>query len=116
MSAIPADRQPDVPAVSQGDLPDNTVMLDVREPDEWALGRAPRAVHIPLGQLTSRLGDLPSVVPLVVVCRSGVRSSRAVAFLREQGIDAVNLEGGMLSWYTANRPMSHDGSGAPEVR
>ncbi|HYO86176.1 MAG TPA: rhodanese-like domain-containing protein [Dermatophilaceae bacterium] len=115
MSAIPAERQFDVPAVSQDQLADNTVMLDVREPDEWALGRAPRAVHIPLGQLEDRIAEVPAEVPLVVACRSGVRSSRAVAFLQQHGLAAVNLEGGMLSWHQANRPMCHDGSGTPEV-
>lgn len=116
MTQIPAQRQPDVPSVRNADLPDNCCILDVREPDEWALGRAPSAVHIPLGELEARMSELPQASPLVVTCRGGGRSSRVVTFLRTQGIDAVNLEGGMLAWHRDNRPMSHDGPGTPDVR
>ncbi len=116
MTQIPAQNQPDVPSVRNAELPDNAVILDVREPHEWALGRAPGAIHIPLGELEARLADLPDQAPLVVTCRGGGRSSRAVAFLRSQGIEAINLTGGMMGWQRDNRPMSHDGPGTPEVR
>ncbi|MDO5712284.1 MAG: rhodanese-like domain-containing protein, partial [Micrococcales bacterium] len=71
--------------------------------------------HIPLGELESRRGELPQERPIVVACRSGARSARAVAFLRGQGYDAFNLTGGMLAWQQGSRPMSHDGPGAPSV-
>ena len=102
--------------VSHTDVNDSTVLLDVREPDEWALGRAPQAVLIPLGELPTRLSEVPADRPVVVACRSGRRSARAVAFLNEQGIDAVNLAGGMLAWHRAGRPMVHDGVGRPDVQ
>lgn len=115
MSQLPSERQPDVPHVVPADLPDNTPMLDVREDDEWIAGRAPAAVHIPLGTLEARLGEVPAGEPVVVVCRSGNRSSRAVAFLIERGRPAVNLEGGMQAWAAQNRPLTHDGPGVPQV-
>lgn len=105
----------EIPSISIHDLPDNAQVLDVREDDEWAQGRAPHARHIPLGDLPSRLGELEKDERVAVVCRSGGRSSRAVAFLRGQGYDAVNVEGGMQAWARSNRPMTHDGPGAPQV-
>ncbi len=69
----------DTPTVSVSDLPDDAVVVDVREPDEWAAGHAPGAVHIPMGDIPGRLGELPGTDgPLPVVCRSGGRSERAV--------------------------------------
>ena len=95
-----------VPQVSVTDVPDDAVILDVREQDEWDAGHAPGAVHIPLGDLPSRLGDLPDDEnTLAVVCRSGGRSSRAVAWLSQQGFDVANLDGGMRAWHGAGKPL-----------
>lgn len=115
MSRIPRERQSDVPSMPHFDLPDNYVLVDVREPDEWSRGHAPDAVHIPLGELERRLDELPKARPIVVTCRGGGRASRAVAFLCEEGYDARNLDGGMLEWHKQNRPMKHAGPGAPTV-
>ena len=70
-------------------------LLDVREADEWAAGHAPAATHIRLADVAERIGDLPGDAEVVAICRSGARSDRAAAFLRAQGIEAVNLAGGM---------------------
>jgi rhodanese-related sulfurtransferase len=100
-----------VPQVSVTEVPDDAVILDVREQDEWDAGHAPSAVHIPLGELPSRLGDLPDdQQTLAVVCRSGGRSSRAVAWLSQQGFDVANLDGGMRAWRSAGKPLVADGS------
>lgn len=108
---------PEVPAVENSALPDNALILDVREIDEWNLGHAPNAAHIPLGELPSRLRELPEKRPLHVICRSGGRSSRAVTFLLENDVDAINVSGGMLGWQAAGRPMTRgEGSGTPLVR
>lgn len=81
-------------------------MLDVREPDEWAAGHAPAAVHIPLGELTERIGELPqSSATLPVICRSGNRSGRAVEWLAHQGFDVANVEGGMRAWHSAGKAL-----------
>ena len=85
MTNIPDAPQPDVPSVTQDTLPDNAQLVDVREQQEWDLGHAPDAIHIPLAQVESRLGELPASRPLVIVCRSGARSSRVVAFLNQLG-------------------------------
>lgn len=88
-------------------LPDGLPVLDVREDDEWAAGHIDGAVHIPLGELPARLGDVPESQTLVV-CKGGGRSARAVAYLQQQGYDVVNLAGGMLDWQSAGRPMVSD--------
>src|SRR5688572_4957363 len=75
------------------------LILDVREPFEAAICSLPGAVLIPLGELPRRLGELDPKADIVVHCKSGGRSARAVALLREQGFTgAVNLSGGILNW------------------
>jgi rhodanese-related sulfurtransferase len=100
--------------ISVQDLPADAVLLDVREPDEWAAGHAEGATHVPLGEVPERLDELPDADPLYVVCRSGNRSGRAVAWLARQGIESVNVAGGMRAWAAAGRPMVSD-SGEPTV-
>jgi len=92
----------------------DAVLLDVREYDEWAAGRAPHAVHVPMGEIPVRVDELPADGPLYVVCRSGGRSARAAAWLNANGWDAFNVDGGMLAWQAANRPLVAD-SGQPQV-
>lgn len=104
-----------VPAVTQDALPDNAALLDVRENNEWAAGRAPHALHIPMDEVGIRQAEIPRDRQIVVVCRSGGRSSRVVEYLLSQGFDAVNLAGGMQAWHAAGRPMTHDGPGCPMV-
>ncbi|WP_462418812.1 rhodanese-like domain-containing protein [Kytococcus sp. Marseille-QA3725] len=102
--------------ISPQDLSDDAVVLDVREPDEWAAGHAPNAVHIPLGDVPVRVAELPETdgSPLPVVCRSGGRSSRAAEWLEEQGHEVVNVDGGMKAWAAAGKQMVAD-SGEPQV-
>jgi rhodanese-related sulfurtransferase len=83
-------------------------VLDVREDDEWAAGHVAGALHIPLGQLGARLGELDPRQTLAVVCRSGNRSSRAVAALTAAGLTAHNVDGGMTAWAAAGRPLTTD--------
>ncbi len=106
----------DVPAVGVADLPTGAVLLDVRENDEWSAGHAPEAQHVPMSQLTGRLQEVPAAEPLYVICRSGARSARVVAFLAQQGVSAVNVAGGMQSWAASGRPMVAERAGAtPDV-
>jgi adenylyltransferase/sulfurtransferase len=75
------------------------VLLDVREPHETAICNIDGSLLMPLGELPRRFGELDASREVVVYCRSGVRSRRAVAFLRQQGYaQAVNLRGGILQW------------------
>jgi rhodanese-related sulfurtransferase len=103
-----------VPEISVQDLPADAVILDVREPDEWAAGHVEGATHVPLGEVPQRLGELPDAEPLYVICRSGNRSGRAVAWLGQQGVETVNVAGGMRAWAAAGRPMVSD-AGEPAV-
>jgi rhodanese-related sulfurtransferase len=81
------------------------VLVDVREPSEWAAGHAPAAKHIPLGDLTRRLGELPADKPLLTVCRSGRRSAQAAALLAGSGREVHNVRGGMTAWAGAGLPV-----------
>jgi rhodanese-related sulfurtransferase len=104
----------DVPEISVQDLPADAVILDVREAEEWAAGHVDGATHVPLGEVPQRLGELPDADPLYVICRSGNRSGRAVAWLGRQGFETVNVSGGMRAWAAAGRPMVSE-AGEPAV-
>jgi len=84
---------------SRLDAGEKPVVLDVREASELAIARYPMDVlHIPLGQLPNRLSEIPAGAEVVCACRSGARSAQAAAFLRQKGLKAVNLDGGILAW------------------
>jgi rhodanese-related sulfurtransferase len=75
------------------------LLIDVREPDEFAAGHIEGAKLIPLGTIEAAYRDLPRDAKMVVYCRSGKRSAQAVAFLRSHGVKgAVSLDGGFLAW------------------
>ena len=103
-----------VPSVSVPELPADGTLLDVREQDEWDAGHAPEALHIPMGELSERLGELPADNPVYVICRSGGRSARVTAYLNANGWDATNVDGGMQSWESMGRTVVSD-SGNPQV-
>jgi rhodanese-related sulfurtransferase len=108
---------PSVPSVEATAVPADAVILDVREPDEWQAGHIKGALHIPLADLPNRVGELGELgADLVVVCRSGGRSSRAVAWLGQNGYDALNLDGGMGAWAAAGQEMVSETGEAPTVR
>jgi len=78
------------------------LLIDVREPEEWRDGHAPHARHIPLGDLVSRSNELPKDRELLMICRSGRRSSQAQRLLSESGFTQVrNVSGGMTAWSSA---------------
>ncbi len=85
---------------------EGVLVLDVREPDEWAAGHMAGAVHIPLGDLDPT--TVPDGSPIVVVCRSGNRSSKAAVGLQESGRDVFNMAGGMKAWQQAGLPVLTD--------
>ncbi len=107
-----------VPTVSVSGVPDpvpeGLTVLDVREDVEWRHGHIDGALHVPLGQLTGRLDEVPGG-QVLVVCKVGGRSARAVAYLASLGRDAVNLDGGMIDWAAAGRPMVSDTGRPPQV-
>src|SRR4051794_8889494 len=106
----------DVPAVAADAVPHGAYLLDVREMDEWQAGHAPDAVHVPLGDLATRVDDVPRDRQIYVVCRVGGRSARAVHALNNAGYRATNVQDGMQGWAAAGRPMvSEKGDERPYV-
>ena len=87
-------------------------ILDVREPAEFAAGHVAGAVHIPLADLPLRHPELEGSVAWLAICRSGFRSMQATVYLRAQGLDVVNVAGGMHAWQAAGLPMQ-DLDGGP---
>ena len=81
------------------DTSDDFFLLDVREPQEYQICAISGSTLIPLGELPNRLGELEGQSNLIVHCKSGVRSAKAVTLLRESGFsNAKNLKGGILAW------------------
>jgi rhodanese-related sulfurtransferase len=100
---------PEVDVAGCNELADGgALLLDVRNLDEWDAGHAPGATLVPLSQLAERVAELPSDRRIVAICRSGGRSARATDFLCAQGLDAVNLVGGMQAWAAAALPVVTD--------
>ena len=103
---------PQVPTVDVAQvpdpIPDGLTVLDVREPLEWQHGRIEGAVHVPMGEVPGRVGELPPDTQLLVVCKVGGRSAQVTAWLQQQGYDAVNLSGGMLEWVASGHPIVGD--------
>ena len=108
----------DIPTVDISAITADTVVLDVREDDEWSAGHIDGARHVPMYQVPQRVSyteDLAPDVPVVVVCKVGGRSAQVTAWLNQQGWQAANLEGGMLAWATAGRPMVSEDGQPPRV-
>lgn len=75
--------------------PSTLTLLDVREPYEYQGGHIATAQNVPLGKIeTYRVKKQP----IYVICQSGMRSKQAVAKLRKQGVEAINIKGGMNQW------------------
>jgi rhodanese-related sulfurtransferase len=100
-----------LPAVTAAGVPADGILLDVRENDEWAAGHAEHALHIPMGEIVGRIAEVPDGGTVHVICRVGGRSAQVAQYLIAQGVDAVNVDGGMLGWEAAGRPIVTDGDG-----
>ena len=103
-----------VSQVPAAEVPADAYLLDVREPDEWAAGHVPHALHTPLGELTARSPKIERAPALYVICRSGNRSDHAARALAGAGWQAHNVCDGMIGWHAAGRPMTSE-SGQPFV-
>ncbi|MET0954564.1 MAG: rhodanese-like domain-containing protein [Cryobacterium sp.] len=86
----------------------DTVVIDVREPWEFAAGHADGAILIPLGELSERLAEVPRDDTVYVICAAGGRSQKGAAFLEWNGVEAVNVTGGMTAWQQAGLPTVQD--------
>jgi hydroxyacylglutathione hydrolase len=85
------------------------LVIDVRDPGEWAAGHIPSAVYIPYHQLPGRINEVPLDRPVAVICGGGVRSSLAASLLQRAGYPAVqNVPGGMDRWEKAGLPVTRN--------
>ncbi|GAA1058333.1 hypothetical protein GCM10017608_36200 [Agromyces luteolus] len=85
-------------------------ILDVREDHELEQARVDDAHHIPLGTLVDRLDEVPRDRTVYVMCHAGGRSAQATEYLSTQGVDAVNISGGITEWYRAGLPLTIGGT------
>ncbi len=102
--------------VQPAEVTEEAWLLDVREDDEWAAGHIEGATHIPMSVLLGRIAEVPRDTDVVVVCRVGARSAQVTAYLRQQGWTTVrNLDGGVVSWVSAGRPLVCDTGARPVI-
>ena len=81
-------------------------IIDVREPDEWAEGRIPGSLHLPMAEIADRLHEIDPVRPVVAVCRVGVRSLYVAEALHAAGYTQVrSLAGGLNAWVDAGQAL-----------
>jgi rhodanese-related sulfurtransferase len=104
-----------IPEVSVAELAEllatgPVVLIDVRQPEEFAEARVPAASLIPLTEIPVRLDQVPEGERVYLICRSGGRSLNAAQFLAERGRDVVNVAGGTLAWVHSGYEVA---SGAP---
>ena len=115
LTTSPAVREIDVDAL-ENRSPD-AVVLDVREPEEYAHGHVPGAINLPQADLASRLDEVPRDRPVITVCQRGIRSLRAAQFLMQMGIDQVaSVKGGTVAWQRAGKPVALGDTSAEEPR
>ncbi len=88
--------------ISPAEVQDRPI-VDVREPHEWQAGHVDGAIHIPMGEVVARFAEVPDGA--AIICRSGGRSAQVVAYLEQQGLDAVNVAGGTARWASEGHPM-----------
>jgi hydroxyacylglutathione hydrolase len=103
VTTSPLHTLPTIEASSLGArAPQGTIVLDVRNRSEWDEGHIPGARHVPLPELTARLGELRDTGPIAVHCQGGSRSAVAASVLAAAGVhDVTNVEGGYAAWVLA---------------
>ena len=95
-----------------GDVAKRPLIVDVREPEEFASERIEGSVLVPMSQFVARHGELPRDRPLVMQCHSGSRSASATMYLVQRGwTDVRNLDGGIVAWMRDGLPVR---TGAPQ--
>jgi rhodanese-related sulfurtransferase len=98
---------------------DDLVVVDVREPDEWVAGHIANSRPFPMSELAERQSELEELgdgsARFLFVCTMGGRSAQATQYFTSRlGLDAENLEGGLLAWTQAGHPLVTD-DGTPGV-
>ena len=83
---------------------DGAMVIDVREPYEYASGHVPGAKLVPLASLPAHAGALPRHQPVYIICATGNRSLTAARFLAGRGVDAWSVAGGTSRWMARGLP------------
>jgi rhodanese-related sulfurtransferase len=82
------------------------ILVDVREDNEWANGRIPGAIHVPLSRFAKDVGKIPTSKQIIFYCQSGMRSRSALKLAKAQGLDAdTHLGGGISEWRRHDMPI-----------
>ncbi len=92
----------DTTHVFPGEVPEDAFFLDIREKDEVICGAFPNAINIPLGELRTRLDELPKDKTIISLCKVGARGYLAEKVLQAHGFKAANLSGGIATWKLFN--------------
>ncbi len=100
-----SDMEVGIDAVAEAITSGSHTLVDVRERDEWQAGHIGEAIHIPLGELSRRLGELDRTKPVYTICLSGSRSLLAAQMMVKAGFpDVKSMQGGMAAWARAGKP------------
>jgi glyoxylase-like metal-dependent hydrolase (beta-lactamase superfamily II)/rhodanese-related sulfurtransferase len=98
----------EVPLDALEQRPPEAVVLDVREPDEYAHGHVPGAINVPQAEVANRLDEIPRDRPVLAICQWGSRSYRAAQFLKQMGYqDVVSVAGGTGTWEEQGQPLDY---------
>ena len=106
VGGVPSITPADAAAARREGGPDTgPLLVDVREPDEFATERAEGAILLPISEFAERHEELPKDRPLLMICQSGSRSMSATMFLLQRGwTDVRNVDGGTTAWVRAGLP------------
>lgn len=85
---------------------DASILIDVRETSEYAAGHAEKAESYPLSKLPELTSHLGRYSEIYVMCQTGGRSALATKYLRNLGMNAIDVEGGLVAWKTKGLPIS----------
>lgn len=98
-------------------LPATALLLDVREPEEFAHGHVPGALNIPQCDLATRSGEIALDRSVLVICQSGFRSQRSAQYLKQIGCcDVASVRGGTAAWRDSGRPLAYGDPGSVPPR
>jgi len=105
------------PEISRAELQarlDEVQLIDVRAEHEWEMGRIPGAVHLPLAELSERVGEIDRDRPVVFYCRGGNRSTMATEALVAEGYEALKLTEGIVGWAEDGKPLDPEDGAVAE--
>jgi len=104
---VTAPRLPEISADELAERSPEAVVLDVREPAEYAHGHVPGAINLPQAELALRLEEIPKDRPIMTICHAGLRSYRSGQFLRQSGFaEVASVKGGIEAWRAAGQPVT----------